>query len=193
MNDLFSKEFMCRFENNKWGEHHEFFSKNKNHYHLKSRGELRIAKLLDHLYLLEIELKMQKDKKKLKQKMGNSRNHLEIMEIDKKIFKIYKKFHIENFKQTFSFSQKEILICIDNLQRLKLCEYPQDEVETEVITSALLKYNSKAFKLLEYELDYYTEFIKSYFSNKTLVRLTILGATFIKACTSESNESNPNN
>jgi hypothetical protein len=66
-------------------------------------------------------------------------------------------------------------------------------VETEVITSALLKYNSKAFKLLEYELDYYTEFIKSYFSNKTLVRLTILGATFIKACTSESNESNPNN
>jgi predicted nuclease of restriction endonuclease-like RecB superfamily len=47
--DLFSKEFMRRFENNKWGEHYEFFSKNKNHYHLKSRGELRIAKLLDHL------------------------------------------------------------------------------------------------------------------------------------------------
>jgi len=47
--DFFSKKFMCRFENNKWGEHHKYFSKNKNHYHLKSRGEFRIAKLLDHL------------------------------------------------------------------------------------------------------------------------------------------------
>lgn len=49
MNDnKFSEEFMHRFRNSRWGEHHDYTSKNGESYHLKSRGELRIAKLLDH-------------------------------------------------------------------------------------------------------------------------------------------------
>ena len=46
--DAFSKEFLTRFQKSKCGEHHQYRSKNGEFYHLKSRGELRVAKLLDH-------------------------------------------------------------------------------------------------------------------------------------------------
>ncbi len=156
------------------------------------------AKLIDYIYLLEIELKKQKNNKKLKQKMRNPEDDLddfykEIQEVNKKIFKIHNKLHIKNLKQVFSFSQQELLISIDNLQRLKLCEYPQDEVETKVITDVSLQLSDSLFSSkYDYKLDHNTELIKSYFSNRTLVRLTVFGCAFMKVCTPESNESSSN-
>jgi hypothetical protein len=150
------------------------------------------AKLLDYLYVLELELKTQRDKRKLKQELTNPKDrqekldfHKEIEEMNKTILEIHRNFYKKNLKKVFPFSQEELLICIDNLLRLKLCEHPQDEVETEVITSASLEGSLEE----DYSLDFNTESVTSYFANTTLVHLTVLGNTFMKACTSESNKS----
>ena len=46
----FAKELLARGKRNRWGEHHDYV-KNDLKIHLKSRGELKVAKLLDYLNL----------------------------------------------------------------------------------------------------------------------------------------------
>ncbi|GAB4364963.1 MAG: hypothetical protein Kow00121_01090 [Elainellaceae cyanobacterium] len=119
------------------------------------------AKLLDHLYLLEMELDLLRGSKPSKER-------------SQKIQNIYQGFFLREIKKSLSFAREEFGSSINNLLRLQLCEHPEDTEEVEVITKASLSE--------ENELDMENEYITNHVVNTNSIRLTVLGKNFMKAC-----------
>ena len=127
------------------------------------------AKILDYLYELESEIKLLK---------GRERSE----ENRQKIISVNKGFALIEIRK-ISDDKRELEESIYNLLRLKLCEYPEEVSEIEVITQASLsKLGNREEDNEEYDLDIDNDYISSRVVDESRIRLTILGNNFMKAC-----------
>ena len=156
------------------------------------------AKLLDYLYVSEIELEIQKNEFELLRHRfmpstnneQNNINRLKIKEINQNINKIYDKFSLENICKNLSYSKEELFFIIEICLRLNLCKYPEGVSKTDVITSASLSKASLSDRFSDTgminKLNVQNKPITSRIIYTELIHLTKFGKMFIKACQAQS-------
>jgi hypothetical protein len=147
------------------------------------------AKLLDYLYVSEIELETQEKELELlyDELMPSTNNEqsninsLKMKEITQSINRINCRFLLEDICKNLLYSQEELFGAIEICLRLNLCKYPEVESKTRVITSASLSGISMINKL-----KVQNKSITSRIIHTELIRLTKFGKMFMKACQAQS-------